>query len=313
MAELGYIQVTRKCNQNCRFCSNPPTSYFLTLKKAKKLIDKYISEGYAGIILTGGEPTLSKNLPKLIEYCRKKNTPCRIITNGQKLSDFNYLKLLINSGLSHINISIYSHKNKIQSYLTRNSDSLKNIRKALENLGRIREITVNVNIVINKFNANHLSEIAKWIVKNFPFVSHFVWNNLDPLMIEPNSKEFNTVPKLSDFELELYKALKLLSANNKTFRVERVPLCYMTDFAEFSTETRKIVKGEGRIVYFLDKRGLRKQVNWYYEKTECCKVCSLNEICAGLYQMDKYYSSKELFPIFVDRNKIIKRILYEKK
>ena len=51
--------------------------------------------------------------------------------------------------------------------------------KALENLGKT-DITVNINTVINRYNCDHLHENIAWFIANFPFIRHFVWNNLDP-------------------------------------------------------------------------------------------------------------------------------------
>ncbi len=310
MANLAYIQLTRFCNQECRFCSNPPNTRRRSLEEIKKIIDKTLKLGYTGFILTGGEPTLYEDLWKILEYCKKNNIHCRIITNGQRISDFSYLENLYNHGLYHIHLSLYSIRREIQAFLTNNPISLENIIKALNNLGKIGKITVDINTVINKYNAGHLYENVDFIVKNFNFVQHFVWNNLDPLMNRA-SKNKDTIPRLNDFELQLHKAMEYLRKKNKTFRVERVPLCYMTDFAEFSTETRKIVNKEERIVYFLDKKGVRRQKKpemWFYDKARCCSVCGLNNICAGLYQMDKFYFSKELSPVFINEDKVIKRI-----
>lgn len=107
MANLGYIQITRECNQECKFCSNPPSGMkSVRLRSAKKKIDSFISLGYKGVILTGGEPTLSPYLPDIISYCRQKAFPCRLVTNGQRLADFSYLKCLREAGLSHLHPSI---------------------------------------------------------------------------------------------------------------------------------------------------------------------------------------------------------------
>ena len=312
MASLAYIQVTRKCNQRCRFCSNPPNKRSISLEEGQKLIDFYIEEGYEGVIFTGGEPTLSPILPDLIKYACKRGFPNRIITNGQKLADMEYLKILKDAGLSNINVSFYSFKKDVQAFLTKKEDSLTNIILALENLGKIGGISVNVNTVINHYNADHLFENVKWIVENFPFVRHFVWNNLDPLMNRAR-RHPDTIPKLNEFELSLQKAMQFLESKGKTFRLERIPLCYLKGYEHLLNETRKLVKGEERLTFFLDKRGLLREKEWGqkygYGKADCCKVCFLNTICPGLYQIDRYYSSKELHPVFVDKKKIIERIL----
>ena len=309
MANLAYLQITRKCNQKCRFCSNPPSGWQdLTFDGVVKIIDEYVKQRYDGLILTGGEPTIYSRLPEVIDYCRRNNFPCRLITNAQKTADKKYLRILIESGLKHIHVSIYSHRPEIQDYLTQNSGSLDNIKRTLENLSVIKQVNTDVNITLNKYNANHLNALVEFIADKYPFVRHFVFNNLDPLS-DRVKKNRDTVPKLVDFELELARALHFLDENGKTFRVERVPLCYLPGFEYCSTETRKIVKNENRPLYFLDKRGFRIQKNFYREKCSKCRVCLLNEICAGLYEMDKYFDSKELYPVFVPKDEIIKKIL----
>ena len=245
----------------------------------------------------------------MIAYALSKNILPRLITNGQLLSEKKRLSALIDSGLRHIMLSVYSCKHRIQAKLSGNLASLSNIRKALDN---IKDAGIRVDIVttINKYNASHLSQTAEWIVKSYP-LGHFIWNNLDPL--NNRTKNPDTWPKLNDFELELNKAMRFLSEAGKTFRVERVPLCYMGGFEHCSTETRKIVKEDERSIYFLDDKAFVRQKGSVgligYSKSKCCKDCLLDSICAGLYGAGKCYSVSELYPVFIPKEKIIKKII----
>jgi MoaA/NifB/PqqE/SkfB family radical SAM enzyme len=312
MANLGYIQLTRECNQKCLFCSNPPTQKEQRhFEDIKRIIDEFIERQYTGVIITGGEPTLSDNLVKTIGYCRQHGFPARLITNGQCLADKHYLTQLKEAGLRMVHLSLYSHREQTQNYLTQKKDSWSCLRQALNNLAVMTTIHTNINTVINKYNADHLSDLAQWVVTNYSFIKHFVFNNLDPLMNRA-AKNKHTIPRLVDFEVELSKAMNFLHHNQKTFRVERVPLCYMGLFPHCSTETRKIVKSEERIVYFLDdKKKIRQHLrqHWYYGKARACSFCSVNDICAGLYQMDKYYFSRELYPLFANKSEIKDKIV----
>ena len=274
----------------------------------KRLLDYYAKEKYAGVIFSGGEPTLYSELAELIHYAVEKELQTRIITNGQMTADINYLRSLKEAGLNHIGVSVYSDDAKIQAFLTQNKNSLKNIIRSLDNINRLGGFTTDIITVINKYNAGHLSRIVRWIITSYPFVRHFVWNNLDPAMNRA-SWHLDTIPSLNDFELELFYAMSALRMSHRTFRVERVPLCYMADFADSSTETRKIVKNEERMVYFLDEKNLVRQKKWQYQKAAACQICSCRGICAGLYQMDGYYDSKELYPLFIDKDEIIKRVI----
>ena len=41
MANIGYLQLVRHCNQYCRFCSNPATGWMLDLDTAKRAVDDF--------------------------------------------------------------------------------------------------------------------------------------------------------------------------------------------------------------------------------------------------------------------------------
>ncbi|MFH1691153.1 MAG: radical SAM protein [Candidatus Omnitrophota bacterium] len=307
MANLAYIQITRTCNQDCRFCSNPVSLKTITFSEIKNLINQYVDSGFNGVVLSGGEPTCYEQLPDVIQYAKKKKFLVKIITNGQKTSVKSYLAKLLDAGLNHISISVYSDDEHIQGFLTNNFQSLQNIKKTLQLLSD-KHATVDILTTISKYNANHLDRIVKWLVRDYGFLRHFVWNNLDPSG-KCVQKHPDTIPRLIDFEVSLYKAMYFLQKKQRSFRAERVPLCYMTEFADCSTETRKIVKKEVRATYFLDEKGLKVQKGWRYKKGACCKICSLDSICSGLYSMDEHFSSKELFPVFIDKIPIMNNIL----
>ncbi len=310
MAELAYLQVARVCNQRCLFCSNPPNGRIISWEEAAALVDSFAERGASGLILTGGEPTLFAELPRLVAYAKSKGLDPRLITNGQRTAQPGYLRTLREAGLEHMHVSVHSHLPEAQARLTGNPGSLANIRRTLEGAFGLG-IRVDINTVINKANSGHLSALARRLVGEHPFLRHFVWNNLDPLMTQASLE--GLIPRLRDFELELHRAMAFLDSCGRTFRVERVPLCYMSDFPHRSTETRKIVKGEGRRIFFLDEKGLKVQgrASWTYGKSGSCRPCSLSPLCAGLYQMDRYYSSGELCPVFSSPQEVARRILEE--
>ena len=92
MANIGYIQVVRHCNHFCGFCSNPTTPYAHSFESMKVLVDDFVSRDYFGVILTGGEPTLHPELPKISRYARDQGLHVRMITNGHQLADPEFAK-----------------------------------------------------------------------------------------------------------------------------------------------------------------------------------------------------------------------------
>lgn len=310
MANIGYIQVVRHCNHFCGFCSNPTSAYVHTFETMKELVDDLVKREYFGVVLTGGEPTLHPELPRIAAYAREQGLHVRMITNGWRLADETFAKALADAGLELVHVSIYSVRPQIEAELRGVADTLDKAHAALANAGRFG-IETNVNCVINKLNADHLDENVKVLVERHPHIRHFVWNNLDPSMGRAEVNQDRFTPRLADFELSLHRALRFLHRSGRTFRVERVPLCYMTDFAWASTETRKIVKGEERVVHFLDAKQTVRQTDWGHLYGEGCDVCSLRRICGGLFDRGGAYDPAELAPVFVPMDPVVQQIIQD--
>ncbi|MDY0000046.1 MAG: radical SAM protein [Polyangia bacterium] len=318
MANLGYIQVTRECNQRCLFCSNPPSGRLASLAQLKTQAEDLATRGCDGIILTGGEPTLFPELPALVSHVASLGLPPRIITNGQRLSDGQLLDELLEAGLAYVHLSLYSVRPELQDRLSGNPGGFDRAQKTLERLGErvtrtrsVGPLVVDLNVVISRPTAGLVHEVAAFVTERLPFVRHVVFNNLDP-STDRVAANPDLVPRLFELELGLHRALGLLEAKGRSFRVERVPLCYLPDYEHVSTETRKIVKEEHRLIHFLDDKRLvcqQGRASWERGKAEACASCRLDPICAGLDSMDRHYSSAELAPVFLDPAPIVKRIL----
>jgi MoaA/NifB/PqqE/SkfB family radical SAM enzyme len=307
VANIGYMQVVRHCNQYCRFCSNPATGWMLDLDTAKREIDDFVAREYFGIILTGGEPSLSDLIPDITRYAVSRGLHVRMITNGSRIARPGIAESYAEAGLKHFHVSIHSCRPELEDFLTGVKGSFDLAMSALENLGRVGA-TVNINTVINKMNADHLHDNVRYFTGRFPFIRHFVWNNLDPSMGRAETNR-DTAHRLADFELSLSRAMRFLHKSGRTFRVERVPLCYMTEFADCSTETRKIIKGEERIVHFLDEKGTVRQTDFKHPKAAACNHCTLDDICGGLFERGDHYDPAELYPVFIPKEDIIRKVM----
>jgi len=308
VANIGYIQVVRHCNHFCGFCSNPTTPYTHDFASMRVLVDDFVARGYFGVILTGGEPTLHPELPDIAAYASGRGLHVRVITNGHRLADPAFARALHEAGVSLVHVSIYSVRPEVEARLRGAEGTLERALGALE-AAHDAGLELNVNCVINRLNASHLDHNIRYFLRHHPHVRHFVWNNLDPSMGRAEVNQGQFTPRLADFELSLHRAMRLLHRSGRTFRVEKVPLCYMADFAWASTETRKIVKGEERIVHFLDDKQTVRQTAWGHRYAEGCGVCSFRSICGGLFDRGDGYDPAELAPVFVDPRGVVEAIL----
>ena len=69
---LAQMVMIRRCNLSCGYCSEfDKTSDPVPFEILEKRLEKLKELGTFGISLTGGEPTLHPDLPRLIRKCRE--------------------------------------------------------------------------------------------------------------------------------------------------------------------------------------------------------------------------------------------------
>jgi len=182
MANIGYIQVNRHCNNACHFCSNPSNWNNISYQKWIDIINDLIERKYKWVIFTWGEPTLSPDLPRWIEYAKTAWIESRIISNWMMCASLPYMKKLADAWLELVHFSVYSYNPKIHDFLTDTPWSWKRLMLSIWNALSLG-VRVQINTVINHYNQNHLDITVQFLTKQFPKIQHFVWNNLDPLMM----------------------------------------------------------------------------------------------------------------------------------
>lgn len=309
MANIWYIQVNRHCNNACHFCSNPSNWNNISYDRGIELIDDFKNKNYLWIIFTWWEPTLSPDLPKWIKYSNSIWLENRVISNWMMCSDEKFVKKLADSWLELIHFSVFSYNYKIHDFLTDTPWSWVRLMKSIDNALKYW-IRVQINTVLNHYNQTHLDKTVMFLVKRFPNIRHFIWNNLDPLMMRKTDTAMSTLPNFDLFKESLNRAMSFLDNSWRTFRVERMPLCYIRWFEFSSTETRKIVKSEERIVHFLDDRNIIRQFweHWEHDKLDWCKNCDLNSICSGIYEYNNFYNYVKVYPQKLTKNEFLEII-----
>jgi MoaA/NifB/PqqE/SkfB family radical SAM enzyme len=124
------------CNQNCLHCyaAHQPQAEEkeLSTDEWKQIIDKCRKVCIPQVTFTGGEPTMREDLPELINHAKWFVT--RLNTNGIKLTK-EYCKQLFDASLDSLQITFYSHDEKIHNELVgapMYSKTLDGIKNALE-------------------------------------------------------------------------------------------------------------------------------------------------------------------------------------
>jgi len=187
------------CNFRCPFCyaselvlpekikKQPKisqTEFFKFLKERKKLID--------GVVLCGGEPTMSKGLVSLIKKIKKMGFLVKLDTNG---ADPKTLKKLIDEKLiDYVAMDLKAPKEKYQK-VTGTKVDVKKIQKSIDILkeGKV-DYEFRSTIVPTLHKKEDVIEMARWIrgAKRYYLQNFRPEKTIDPKFekMKPYSQEF---------------------------------------------------------------------------------------------------------------------------
>ena len=86
---LSYVIITQGCNFKCHYCYNSPSARIFDPEEVSdSKIDEILlyleenKEKYEAVVVTGGEPTLHKNLPDVLKKIKAMGLIVRLETNG---------------------------------------------------------------------------------------------------------------------------------------------------------------------------------------------------------------------------------------
>ncbi len=158
------LAVTFRCQNNCVHCyaGGSHETQELTTDEWKEVIDRLQEIGVFILTFTGGEPTIRQDLPDLLSYGQKKGLVTGLITNGRNLTDKNYVKILEDSGLDFVQVTLESHKPEIHDLMTGFKGSWKQTVKGIKNLIPTNIYTT-TNSTLSKHNAEYFLDTIDFI------------------------------------------------------------------------------------------------------------------------------------------------------
>lgn len=155
------IQLTRKCNLNCKYCSQAEFDRTQDLDIEDVKINAILPSSVRLVIISGGEPLVCfEKLLDIINFCSTRGIEVGVFSNATLLTD-QKAKLLKGAGISWVRVSINGHNNKIHelSYPEGSFEKTVNgVKILLEN-----NIYVKVRSTITKCNIHDIPNIVRFV------------------------------------------------------------------------------------------------------------------------------------------------------
>ena len=167
-APIGLLaELTHRCPLQCPYCSNPleldRVNLELTTAEWQDVMRQAADLGILQIHLSGGEPTVRKDLEDIVEVAAKAGLYTNLITAGVTLTR-DRLKRLKDLGLDHVQLSI-------QDVDEANAEKISNYKNGLQKkreLGKwVRELDMplTINAPIHRHNIENLPNIINFAVE----------------------------------------------------------------------------------------------------------------------------------------------------
>lgn len=260
------IKITEKCNQDCIFCNSELR--FLSAVYSKKNILKSILDrkGAKRLNITGGEPTLCRNLGFYIKVAKKNGyRQIVLLSNGNRFAKKNYVKYLKKNGLTEVVVSVYHYDAVISDAVSQIKGSFEQKKEGIKNL-MMAKIKVTANIVLFDWNYRLLPEIVNYLNSSFG-IKFFAFSFLETNCLNVKSNP-ELIPDLGSVFYFLKKAIKICLAKNLTHYIPfdgAIPSCVFKKYRIIVNEPELIV-------------GADLQRGKYYE---FCTVCKKKSLCMG--------------------------------
>lgn len=273
------ISLTNVCNLNCYFCHNEGQSKIFN--KLKQLTPDDIvwitkialNHGYTKIKLSGGEPTLRKDIFEIIKGISSLNVKdLSMITNGIKL--YELAQDLKYAGLTRLNLSLFTlNAEQFKLYNGGNKEKLEKIIRGIDKAIEVGFRDIKLNYVWhNKDSIIDFLEISKFALeRNLTVV-------LLPL-IETNLIETDEVISLD----RIYPSLKELGIKDEEEIIDNEGL------------RKKLITMNSGVKVLLRKDELKDLMPF-----SACQFCSNRQKCR-----------EGIFPIRLSNDGILRTCLFE--
>lgn len=306
-----YLLLTQKCNLRCSFCiRGEEKQSSLDVEYLKKILKQNDFSKYQ-LLLTGGEPTLHKQLNEIIELTRPCFKSICINTNG---TNSDWLDKLTSKDI-HIQISLDGTEEIHNQLRIQNK---KNIFLLLqETIEKIEKFNIpyNLSTTISKRNVSNIEELAQYICRfqkmaywkispQLPFgcgefdtyIDTTTWNTLVEKLLDTVNVRMH-IKKLFDFSIiEKYQNQlpKNISSNCGSAKTKFYiypdftvyPCTCLTDFpiGNLKNQTLKEIQ---------QAKYTKKFSSYCVDLTSACAKCEYLKFCnGGCIGMSYHYFGK---------------------
>ncbi len=225
-----YVSLTMefRCNLACTHCMIEGTMDRLRPVDARQfdhVLRSRAARGWTGLILTGSEVTLLKDLPRLAERARAAGfRHVRIQTHGMHLDNPGFLRRLVEAGVDEFFVSVAAGTAETHDRITQVPGSFARTLAGLEALEQ-HDVIVITNTVLTTESYGELPTLVERLAHLSCLVQMEFWNYFP--MREADDK--GLIVPLPLLLPPLVEAARLARQAGRRVEIKNVPVCVLGD------------------------------------------------------------------------------------
>lgn len=162
----GVLRLGFRCNQDCAFCwqgrswPEPPPEFY------ERWLREMVDAGIERIVITGGEPTLNRDLVRLVGIASSRGATVSLQTNAILLGRRDLAANLRAAGLVEASVSLHAGEAALSDRMTRAPGTFVRTTAGID-AALAAGLGVNLTCVVERDNVHALGEQARFIVARF--------------------------------------------------------------------------------------------------------------------------------------------------
>lgn len=215
------IELTGRCNLDCKFCTKENIIYTscsckrwdnkkeLTFNQWKNIIDQAVKLGIQECFICGGDPFLKwDTLKSIINYLDKIGIYCTIFTNGSEIDETvgHFLKTKKVS----LALQVFSVEPKQFENITQTRNGFEKVQKCINIIDQ-HKINHSISIIVSRLNESSINDIKGMLGERI----------FQLIYLYPTNKYFSTKmlenmhnPDLRQFKIDMYSYPFVKKYNN---------------------------------------------------------------------------------------------------
>jgi MoaA/NifB/PqqE/SkfB family radical SAM enzyme len=275
------MNITYKCANRCVFCATGDrVSAALAWDKIEAILRQHRQEGTDQLDIDGGEPTLHPRLVDAIRLARQLGyRSINVTSNGRLLRERDLASRLLDSGITHLLISLHGATAAVHDAATDTPGSFEQTVAGIDTVMGLRpaHVETGMNVTIVRSNVDHLMPLAGLAVAkgfskiNFQFTTPFgrAYEDVVPPLDEAARAVMQVIDRYAQ-EIQIH--------------VINAQFCAFPGYEQYvAGDLQKL----GRTMIFAADPRFPEQVNLYEwlgsrrEKRDVCLECPWTTVCEG--------------------------------